>query len=231
MLPLNLEKCKVMHLGNNNPKSQYSINGHVLETTRSHCDLGLTVTADLSWSQHTLNVTRRAGRALYLIESTFRGCSPATASLLYKSYVRPILEFAGPAWFPTFHRDMELLERLQRRATRLPYGLDRNRPSYSERLNIMGITEFQRRRSRGDLIVTFRALNGFFGVDLSSLFVLNPHSHLRGHHLKLYREQFRTRARQQFLSNRVFEEWNRLPVEIIASQSVNSFKNNYSDCG
>ena len=122
------------------------------------------------------------------MEKSFRGCDTAVASFLYQTYVRPLLEFAGPVWSPTLQRDRTALECLQRRATRLSYGI--RRPSYEERLRIFGLQLFESRRARGDLIITYRALHGLFGVDLSSLFRLNT-GHLRGHSLKLKRNPSR----------------------------------------
>lgn len=71
----------------------------------------------------------------------FRGCSTTMAALLHPAYIRPILEFAGPAWFPTSHRSVFKVERQD-------WGYKINRPSYQDRLKIMGINTFGERRRR-----------------------------------------------------------------------------------
>ena len=146
---------------------------------------------------------------------------------LYLTYVRPVLEFAGPVWCPMLVRDATLLESVQRRATRLPFGIVR--PSYEERLAAAGITTFQERRLRGDLIICFRILHSLFSCDLSAMFQLNENN-LRGHPLKLYKEKFATTTRQMFFSNRVVNFWNSLPEEVVAAPTVNVFKNRLDRC-
>lgn len=224
LLPLNIPKCRVLYLGNNNPKRPYFIDGVPLDGCLSHVDLGVVVSSDLSWSPHILHICNKAKQRLYMIQQCFRGGHPDVVAALYKAYIRPILEFAGPVWHPWLQRDAQMLEFLQRRVTRLPYGVQR--PSYQDRLSIMCLDTFADRKHRGDMIVTFRALNGFFGSDLSHLFELNT-NHLRGHNLKLARERFHTRSRENFLSNRVFACWNQLTPDIVGAPSVNVFKNRF----
>lgn len=224
LIPLNAAKCTVLHIGKSNPHCNYVLHGTSIGTVSAQNDLGVIVTSDLSWSEHILSITNRANRFMYLCGKAFRGCSPLTASKLLTTYVRPILEFAGPAWCPELVRDVNLLEGVQRRFTRLPYG--RTRPSYEERLHRMNLPTFRDRRLRGDLIVTYRALHSFFGVDLSHMFNLNV-THLRGHQYKLKKQRFSTATRQNFLCNRVFSIWNSLPGEVVCAPSVNSFKGRY----
>lgn len=222
LLPLNAKKCSVLHLGPNNPRLLYTLNREVLQAVEEHTDLGVLITSKLSWSEHILKVVRKANKTLYLLSKAFSGCSLQTFVKLFITYVRPILEFAGPVWCPTLERDRQLLESVQRRATRIPFGI--HRPSYQERLEMSGLTTFLDRRLRGDLIVCYRAIHGLFGVDLGHLFELNT-GHLRGHHLKLKKEPFKTSTRQAFLPNRVFSIWNGLPAEVVSAPSVNCFKN------
>ncbi|XP_045479806.1 uncharacterized protein LOC123684556 [Harmonia axyridis] len=87
-------------------------------------------------------------------------------------------------------------------------------------LALMDITRFL---LRSDLITTYRSLHFHFGFDLIHLFMLNSNN-LRGHTFKLPRERFFTTTRQYFISNRVFEVWNRLPTEIVCALSVNILK-------
>lgn len=223
LLPLNPSKCSVLHLGFYNPQTVYTICGAALKPVDSQCDLGVLITSNMSWSEHIINIVRKANKSLYLISKAFSGCSLQTAVKLFTVYVRPILEFAGPVWCPILVRDSAMLESLQRRATRLPYGAIR--PSYEERLVQSGLTSFCERRLRGDLIVCYRALHGLFGTDVSHMFELSQNQHLRGHSLKLKKENFTTVQRQCFLPNRIFDVWNRLPERVVSAVSVNSFKN------
>lgn len=226
LLPLNVEKCSILHIGKNNPRYQYIANGSLIKPVNSQLDLGVVVSEDLCWSRHIQHIASKANRMSYLISKAFPSCSLENLGLFYKVYIRPILEYAGPVWHPTLQRDVELLERVQRRSTRLTLGP--HRPSYEERKRVCGLSDFMDRKRRGDLIVTYRALHGFFGADMSYLYELNLNS-LRGHSYKLKKEKFSSVMRQHFLSNRVFDSWNGLPDGVVGATSVNQFKNRYDD--
>lgn len=226
LLPLNVTKCTVLHIAKTNPHLHYKLGSAMVKAVTSQSDLGVVITSDLTWSEHILSVTSKASRFLYMARKAFQGCSPRTAAKLYTTYARPILEFAGPVWNPDLVRDLNLLETVQRRFTRLSYGLVR--PTYEERLIIMNLPTFQQRRHRGDLIITYRALHSCFESDLSHMFPLNINN-LRGHQLKLKKQEFSTRVRQNFLCNRVFSSWNSLPAEVVGAVSVNSFKNRFDE--
>lgn len=224
LIPLNIEKCVIVHLGKNNPRLEYTIGGLILKVVESHNDLGVTITSNLSWSSHINKICSKAKTMMYLLSKCFERPSPAVAKKMFITYIRPHLEFAGPVWCAELVRDANLLESVQRAATRLAYPY-RNRPPYEERLRIFDLMPFRLRRMRGDLIIAFRALNHFFPLDMSHLFTLNVDERLRGHRLKLRRERFRSRAREHFLSNRIFDVWNGLPDDVVAASSVNVFKN------
>lgn len=222
LLPLNIGKCNIMHLGRNNPRSAYEIDGHHITPVDHYSDLGVIIEPNLTWSRHVASITARARQLTYMIQRSFRGCSLSTCKLLYCSYVRPLMEYAGPVWCPSLVGDQHLLESVQRWNTRLPFGLIR--PDYPTRLKMMDLQSFKDRRNRGDLIVTYRALHGFFGVELDHLY-RRCTTQLRGHDYKLGKENFRTSQRQSFLSNRVFDSWNRLPQSVVSASTVNAFKN------
>ena len=83
-------------------------------------------------------------------------------------------------------KDIDLLEKVQKRATRLMIK-DRNL-SYSERLNRLNITTLETRRLRGDLIQVFKIFKGLDNVQHSDFFIMAD-TELRGHELKVYKPQ------------------------------------------
>jgi len=86
------------------------------------------------------------------------------------------------------------------------------------------------RRTRGDLIETFKILSGKENVDSETFFQLvDPSRHTRGHSLKLYKRHCRLDARKFFFSQRVVNSWNSLPQRVIEAPSVNSFKKRLDD--
>jgi ribonuclease P/MRP protein subunit RPP40 len=224
LLPLNSDKCGVLHIGNTNPKHIYRINGKELASFDNYRDLGVTVSFDLSWSNHILKITKKANSMLFLLNKVFRKSNPAIFAKLYKTYVRPVLEFANCVWTPVLQRDCQLLESVQRRATRVPFG--RSRPQYTARLSLMGIPSLSARRVRGDLLVVSRALPSEQSP-IRHLFTLHEGGRTSGHSLKLLKDRFVTTARQYFLTNRIFDQWNSLPPEIVNCKTADSFKAKY----
>ncbi|KAJ3659861.1 hypothetical protein Zmor_011524 [Zophobas morio] len=186
--------------------------------------MGVIVTSTLTWSEHITKVVKKANKILYLLGKTFAKADVNTVTKLYKTYVRPILEYANCVWVPTLQRDINLLESVQRRATRIPYG--QVRPSYPDRLNLMKLPSLADRRVRGDMLTTFQAFTNV-SSPIRHLFPVNIDGRTRGHRFKLEKDNFRTSIRQTFVTNRVFTEWNALPPEVVESASVPRFKVNY----
>ncbi|KAJ3662053.1 hypothetical protein Zmor_006420 [Zophobas morio] len=221
LLPLNRDKCCILHLGSNNPKLKYYLESHLLKDVDSQVDLGITITSDLSWSAHILSVVKKANTVVYLMQKVFSNASPATIAKLHKSYVRPLLEYGNAVWHPVLIRDKQAIESVQRRITRIPFSF--RRPKYEDRLKIMMLPTMEYRKIRGDAITTFKAVSNV-GSPIRLLFSISVDFRTRGHLFKLQKENFRTRSRQFFLPNRIFNTWNSTPSHIVQSTSVANFK-------
>ena len=140
---------------------------------------------------------------------------------LYQSLVRPKLEYCVQAWGPYLQKDINLLEKVQRRATRMMAN-DKSL-SYYDRLKKFGLTTLETRRLRGDLIDVYKLFKGYDDVDFNVFFKLSS-THLRGHELKIYKTRTQLDVRKYFFSIRVIDEWNSLPESVIHSNTVNTFK-------
>lgn len=224
LIPLNINKCVVLHLGKMNPSLNYLIGSTPIATVTTYKDLGVYISSDLTWSHHISQCVSKANRSLFLIKKVFSKPDVSTCSCLYKTYIRPLLEYGSAVWTPKLVRDQNLIEGVQRAATRLPYGFVR--PSYDERLRIFNLPPEVNRLKRGDLITTYRVLHDTYSVDLKHLFNRDTDVRLRGHSFKLCHERYHCTARENFLCNRVFDCWNALPDYVVCSTSINSFKNN-----
>ena len=141
---------------------------------------------------------------------------------MYKAIVRPHLEYCIQAWRPYRKKDIDKLERIQRRATKMIPEL--RDLSYESRLLQCGLTTLETRRLRGDQIEVFKIVNGYEDVDRNMFFKLKEGSRTRGHKAALVKEQCRLDTRKYSFSQRVINEWNKLPNDCVNASSVNMFK-------
>jgi hypothetical protein len=196
---------------------------HTLQSVKEVKDLGFTITSDLSWSPHICKIVKRANTMIYLLFNAFNCPKGSLAQILFKTYVRPILEFGSVIWSPWLVKDKNLLEGVQRKFTKKIPTLT-GKP-YNERLAELDLCPLEERRITSDLLITYRILNHEYGEELFGIYELSDDSRLRGHGLKLYHEKYKTKCREHFLPNRVFLSWNSLSNDIVQSSSVAIFKN------
>ena len=111
----NVPKCKVLHVGRNNPTFEYKMNGEPLATVTHERDIGIIIDDTLKPSEQCSEAARRATTVLSQISRVFMYRDKRTFLQLYKQFVRCHLEFAVQAWSPWLIGDIELLERVQRR--------------------------------------------------------------------------------------------------------------------
>ena len=226
-LRFNADKCHSVHLGHNNERTKYNMRRHgceekiVLLQSQVEKDLGVQVDDELKFSTHIIAQTNKANRLVGLIRRSFTYLDKELMKQLFISLVRPVLEFANVVWMPRFQKDIDLLENVQKRATKLVPGMkDKN---YNERLKLMKLPSLKFRRNRGDLIEVYKYTHDFYNVN-NSMFELDKNNRTRGHNLKLVKPRCRLGVRQNFFSNRIIDKWNNLPAEIVNSPTLNSFK-------
>ena len=99
-------------------------------------DLGITISYDLSWSNHIYIVVNKANKVLRVIKRVLGSNSVNKFPLLFV-IVRPILEYAALVWCPFLVKDIVSLEKIQRRALRLALGQKRGEMDYEERCLIL----------------------------------------------------------------------------------------------
>ena len=97
--------------------------------------------------------------------------------------------------------------------------------SYESRLLQYGLTALEARRLRGDQIEVFKTVNGYEDVDRNIFVKLKEGSRSRGHKAALVKEQCRLDMKKYSFSQRVINEWNKLPNVCVNARSVNMFKN------
>ena len=145
-----------MHVGQNNIKYNYKLQEIFFFKVTEEKDLGVIVRSDLKCSTQCCVASRKANTILGFIARNFDCKTPEVITRLYTSLVRPHLEYAVQFWSPHYLKDKNKLESVQRRATKLIPSI-RNL-SYEERLKRLNLFSLSDRRTRGDLIETFKIL-------------------------------------------------------------------------
>ena len=130
------------------------------------------------------------------------------------------MEYCIQAWRPYRKKDIDELEKIQRRATKIIPEL--RDLSYESRLLQCGLTTLETRRLRGDQIEVLKMVNGYEDVDRNMFF---KGSRTRGHNTALVKEQCRLDMRKYSFSQRVINGRNKLPNDCVNASSVNMFKN------
>ena len=147
---------------------------------------------------------------------------------LYKSMIRPYMEYATAVWSPHLQKDIFILENAQRRATRLVKGI--KDLSYEDRLRFLGLPTLIYRRARCDLIQVFKIVNKIDNLDKEIFFKENNSSMTRGHNYKLSKGHNRLNLRAHAFSQRIVNPWNSLSAAVVNSKDVNQFKSNLNVC-
>ena len=232
-------KCKVMHLGRNNNKKEYYMHTtdgqlHKLEETEVEKDLGVYTDNKLKFTDHCQNKINTAMKTMRYIKHTFKYLDENLFLLLYKALVRPHLEYCSSIWNPYLKYNIDAVERVQRRATKMVASL--KELSYTDRLKKLDLETLDYRRRRSDLLEAYRIITGIHDVDQSCCCSICPQKRMftpalytstRGHSKKLQIQES-TGIRKHCFSARVSQPWNSLSQKAVSATSINAFKHHLS---
>ncbi|KFO11260.1 hypothetical protein N312_11602, partial [Balearica regulorum gibbericeps] len=223
LMKFNKAKYKVLHQGQGNPKHKYNKLGRQwTETSVEEKDLGVLTDEKLNMTQQGVLAAQKANCITGCIKRSMTSRSREVILPLYSALVRPHLQYHVQLQGPQYKQDMELLERVQRRARKMIRGLEHL--SYEDRLKELALFSLEKRKLRGDLIAAFQYLKGAYRKAGEGLFTRTWSDKTRSNSLKLKEGRFRLDIRTKFFPVRLVRHWNRLPREVVDAPSLEVFK-------
>ena len=220
-MQFNVDKCKVMHLGKHNLRVNYQIEGTDLIEVNEEKDLGVIFDDTFKVGNQCLKAAKKGNQILGMIKRTFTCKNRKVVLNLYKSLVRPHLEYCVQAWRPHFKKDIDCLEKIQRRATRMIEGY--GKVNYDNRLKQVGLTTLETRRERADMLEVYKIMKGLEGLHEKDFFI-RDNGKGRGHEFKLYKKRVRLDCAKYSFGNRICKPWNSLPCAVVEAPNINLFK-------
>ena len=230
LLNFNKEKCKILHLGKKNEKNEYFIGTGdqriPLDETELEKDLGVYVDPNLDFKSHIKNTVKKANYTVYKMIKNFSFRDADILVPLFKSLVRPILEYGNSVWSVGIKKYMSKIENVQRKFTK--YIRNLHNLTYEERLKKINLPSIEYRQFRGDQIQVFKIARGFYDTaSTETIFEFKKDTRLRGHMYKINKRHVNKSKYKHFFSNRVINKWNSLPQDIVTSKTINEFKNKF----
>ena len=223
-LRFNPDKCTAMRI---NPSKCdlncfYNIDKVKLKVNEVEKDLGVYIDMNLSFDEHIKVKVKKANSLMGMIRRTFDYIDSDTFRLLFSSIVRPHLEYAAPVWNPHLQKHIDMIENVQRRATKLVPGL--KNLTYKERLKQVKLPTLKYRRYRGDMLEMYKLTHSHYDNSAIKNFIqFNQNSH--GHQFTVDKERCNLDVRKFSFKPRVTDQWNNLPDKVVNVESLNCFKN------
>ena len=225
-LSIAFQKCNVISFGKQVSDTSYSLCGITLEQVSYIRDLGVYVSSDFKPGIHCSSIAAKAYSRCALLLKGFHTSDVSILLRVFKTYVRPLLEFNTPVWNPWLFKDIEHIEGVQRYFTREIYKRARlPHMDYASRLANLNLSSLEYHCVYFDLSMCYKIVNKLLDIDAAEMFTVisNVHS-TRGNSYRLQSVTIpRHDFRLYFFSSRVVPIWNSLPQHVVSAKNIITF--------
>jgi len=192
----------------------YILHSEEMKILHRERDLGIIMDETLSYKAHIETVVNKAMRTYGWLSRNLTTRDRQVVVKVYKTLIRPTLEYASSVWSPSRVGMNDRLEKVQKKITKL---VARNAGSYSDRLRTLKLPSLRWRRNYLDLLKVFQVVHGDqkFRKQLFTLSAEITDSNLRRHRLAIYKNKVHTDLLKHHFTNRMVDQWNALPEELL----------------
>ena len=225
-MEFNPSKCQVVHVTGSRKtvKTDYVLNGQVLESVPCARYLGVDISSGLTWNSHIDRVTANANQTLGFIRRNIKTKMPKVREAAYNSLVRPQLEYASAVWDPHTKVRISQIEQVQRRAARWTASNFDRQSSVTKMVKQLGWRSLEQRRADARLCLFYKVIHGLVAVPLPD-YIHHSNRISRYCHSMTFRQVSTSTDYYKFsFFPLAIVQWNFLPESVACLQSLDAFK-------
>lgn len=225
-MKFNAKKCNLLRISRSrSPFSYfYSINEQFLDSVDHTKYLGVNIASDLDWSEHISAICNKGNATLGFIRRNLKECPRKLKETAYFTLVRSKLEYAAAVWDPYKIKDINQLEKVQRRAARFTCRDYRPTSSVTQMLKELGWSDLASRRRSLRLTLFYKVVHHLVAVPTENILVPADQRTRSNHKFKFRHLTGRTNAYSNSFFPRAIVEFNQLPEGTVDAPSTESFK-------
>ncbi len=214
----------------NQPNTTFQIEGKNIDQVKRVRDLGISLQHDMKWNSQIMKIHSKSIRLVYTVIRSFKSNKASLFLDIYKTHIRPILEYNSNIWNPYLVIEIRKVEPIQKTFTKLICQKSNiSYRNYLHRLEILQLETLEQRRLKSDLILTYKIQNNLLNIGSELSFTasnISNHYNLRRHNQTFKLPNIsKSTVRQNFFHNRIVKLWNKLPQDLVSSKSLIEFKN------
>ena len=224
-LLFNFNKCEFLCITNKRSPLTitYRMDGTAIKQVSSVKYLGITINEKLNWSEHISNISKKASSVLGFLHRNLKSCPPHIKESCYKSLVIPILEYSCTVWDPHTQKDILMLEKIQRRASRFVTNSYSWSVSVTNLINNLGWKSLQNRRACIKATMMYKISNNLINMPCNQSLIPCT-SHTRHHQLCYQLPYSRINTHLYSFFPSAIRLWNSLSQQTINSPTLDHFK-------